>query len=117
MSILPMRIMKAVSKNASAHPAHLIQQAQEAEHVVHTISVKRRAENQRLLVLVCSSKVWSLVISSSLCPLNERSLEEVSVHIPFLISKTPGNPIPPPTLQLSNALFQQVLLWTEELSK
>lgn len=33
--------------------------------------------------------------------------EQVSFHIPFIIPKTPGHPTPPPTLQLSNALFQQ----------
>lgn len=40
-------------------------------------------------------------------PWTQRALEEISFCVPFLIPKTPGHPIPPPTLQLRNALFQQ----------
>lgn len=108
-----MGIRKTISKKALAcpmSPPHFIQQPQEAEHVVCMHFYQETYANPEIASAGGKSTPWSSFAHLPVLSMH-RALEEVSFkRTPFIISRTPEHPVPPPrghSLQLNNAPFQQ----------
>lgn len=110
-----MGIRKTISKNASVHPMsppHFIQWSQEAEHVFHMhFCQKNYTKPETASACVQEERPFLALIVHLTVQSPAKGCGRTSFkHIPFIISRTPGHPIPSPrghSLQLSNAPFQQ----------